>query len=97
MRTYNESRRLFFSNTGSYGRLLCVARRGTLGFFSGSSPSPTLEDVLLQANVRKRLDRGYGLTFGTNPTKDASDLNGPALFVVRCASPLSRDGFTVMP
>ena len=32
--------------------------------------------MLLQANVRKRLDRSYGVTFGANPTKDASDLNG---------------------
>ena len=37
---------------------------------------PTLEGVLLQAEVRKGLDRSYGLTFGNNPTKDASDLNG---------------------
>ena len=37
---------------------------------------PTLEDVLLQANVRKRLDRSYGLTFGNYPTKDASELKG---------------------
>ena len=35
---------------------------------------PTLEDVLLQANVRARFDRSYGVTFGANPTKDASDL-----------------------
>ena len=37
---------------------------------------PTLESVLLQAEVRKGLDRSYGLTFGSNPTKDASHLNG---------------------
>ncbi len=37
---------------------------------------PTLEDVLIRANVRKRLDRSYGLTFGKNPTKDASELMG---------------------
>ena len=40
------------------------------------SSFPTLEEVLLDADVRKRLDRSYGLTFGTNPTKDASELNG---------------------
>ena len=37
---------------------------------------PTLDDVLSQANVRKRLDRSYGVTFGNNPTKDASELKG---------------------
>ena len=37
---------------------------------------PTLEEVLLKANVRKRFDRSYGVTFGNNPTKDASELNG---------------------
>ena len=37
---------------------------------------PTLEQVLLKANVRKRFDRSYGVTFGNNPTKDASELKG---------------------
>ena len=37
---------------------------------------PTLEDVLRRANVQKRIDRSYGLTFGKNPTKDASHLSG---------------------
>ena len=37
---------------------------------------PTLADVLLQANIRKRLDRSYGVTFGAAPTEDASALQG---------------------
>ena len=37
---------------------------------------PTLEEVLLKSNVRKRFDRSYGVTFGNSPTKDASELNG---------------------
>ena len=37
---------------------------------------PTLAEVLLNANIRKGIDRSYGVTFGKEPTKDASDLNG---------------------
>ena len=37
---------------------------------------PTLEEVLGQAHVRKRFDRSYGVTFGKQPTKDASALQG---------------------
>ena len=37
---------------------------------------PTLANVLLQANVRKRFDRSYGVTFGNSPTKDAPELYG---------------------
>ncbi|MXY08448.1 MAG: N-6 DNA methylase, partial [Rhodothermaceae bacterium] len=62
-----------------YEFLWKTAFRGTprdFRFLQRLHSFPTLEDVLLQANVRKRLDRSYGLTFGSNPTKDASNLNG---------------------
>ena len=62
-----------------YRFLWKTAFRGTprdFRFLQRLHSFPTLEDVLLGANVRKRLDRSYGLTFGTNPTKDASELQG---------------------
>ena len=62
-----------------YRFLWKTALRGTprdFRFLQRLHSFPTLEDVLLQAKVRKSLDRSYGLTFGNNPTKDASDLNG---------------------
>ena len=40
------------------------------------SALPKLADVIKDANIRDRIDRGYGVTFGRNPTKDASELNG---------------------
>ena len=62
-----------------YRFLWKTAFRGTprdFRFLQRLHSFPTLEGVLLQSNVRKRLDRSYGLTFGNNPTKDASSLNG---------------------
>ena len=62
-----------------YEFLWKTAFRGTprdFRFLQRLHSFPTLEDVLRRANVRKGLDRSYGLTFGKNPTKDASHLNG---------------------
>ena len=62
-----------------YGFLWKIAFRGTprdFRFLQRLHSFPTLEEVLRDANVRERLDRSYGLTFGTNPTKDASELYG---------------------
>ena len=62
-----------------YRFLWKTAFRGTqrdFRFLQRLHSFPTLEDVLLQADVRRYLDRSYGLTFGKNPTKDASELNG---------------------
>ncbi len=62
-----------------YRFLWKTAFRGTprdFRFLQRLHSFPTLEGVLLQADVRKGLDRSYGLTFGSNPTKDASHLNG---------------------
>ena len=62
-----------------YQFLWKTAFRGTprdFRFLQRLSSFPTLEDVLAYANVRKRFDRSYGVTFGSEPTKDASELNG---------------------
>ena len=62
-----------------YPFLWKTAFRGTprdFRFLQRLHSFPTLANVLLRANVRKRFDRSYGLTFGANPTKDASELNG---------------------
>ena len=62
-----------------YPFLWKTAFRGTprdFRFLQRLSSFPTLADVLKNANVRDRIDRGYGVTFGANPTKDASGLNG---------------------
>ena len=62
-----------------YRFLWKTALRGTprdFRFLQRLRSFPTLEEVLLQANVRDRLDRSYGVTFGNNPTKDASHLSG---------------------
>ena len=62
-----------------YRFLWKTAFRGTprdFRFLQRLSSLPTLDDVLKNANVRNRFDRSYAVTFGANPTKDASDLNG---------------------
>ena len=62
-----------------FGFLWKTAFRGTprdFKFLQRLHSFPTLADVLLRAKVRERLDRSYGVTFGNNPTKDASHLNG---------------------
>ena len=62
-----------------YRFLWKTAFRGTprdFRFLQRLNAFPTLADVLLHANVRDRFDRSYGVTFGKNPTKDASELSG---------------------
>ena len=62
-----------------YPFLWKTAFRGTprdFRFLQRLHSFPTLEEVLSQAKIRKQLDRSYGVTFGNNPTKDASELNG---------------------
>ena len=62
-----------------YPFLWKTAFRGTprdFRFLQRLHSFPTLGNVLLQADVRRRFDRSYGVTFGNSPTKDASELTG---------------------
>ena len=62
-----------------YPFLWKTAFRGTprdFRFLQRLHSLPTLDGVLIEANVRAGLDRSYGVTFGNDPTKDASELNG---------------------
>ena len=62
-----------------YRFLWKTAFRGTprdFRFLQRLHSFPTLEDILSDANVRIGVDRSSGVTFGTNPTKDASELIG---------------------
>ena len=79
-----------------YRFLWKTAFRGTprdFRFLQRLHSFPTLEDVLRRANVRERLDRSYGLTFGKDPTKDASELNGLPFLSAGATSHSTRTAF----
>lgn len=62
-----------------YPFLWKTAFRGTardFRFLQRLQSYPALVDAIGETDEREPLDRSYGLTFGSNPTKDATELSG---------------------